>query len=163
MAGGGGACAACFLECFSRLSCFTTVRQAGFAGDRGASSIGGGGGGASTLGPAGGFQSGVYSPPAPCLDLTAINSAISYCKARRSSRNWPTSCSRMRTSFASALLKSFKYFGGACWPLLGGFPDILQRQLRERQIGLLWFGAESTGLWLCMPHNSVPFKHTILG
>ena len=82
-----------------------------------------------------GRQSGEYSPPALCLALTAISSAISLettgsggkvgirlecvrgggliwtycCNARRSSRSFPTSWRRIRTSLASALLKSFKY------------------------------------------------------
>jgi len=56
-----------------------TVLQAGLAGAGGASAAGGAGsgagaGGASILG----FQSGEYSPPAPCFDLRLINSAISY-------------------------------------------------------------------------------------
>jgi len=82
-----------------------------------------------------GRQSGEYSPPALCFALTAINSAISLvdgrvqgsgdygkvgvfggeregtycCSARRSSRSFPTSWRRIRTSLASALLKSFRY------------------------------------------------------
>lgn len=124
-----------------------TVRHAGFAGPADAASSGGGkasgAGGCSTctspsakneiisacLFTAFGFQSGAYSPPAPCFDFTAISSAISLrygwlfslidvqkretlahnCSARRSSLSLPTSWSRIRTSEASALLKSFKY------------------------------------------------------
>ncbi len=79
-----------------------------------------------------GAQSGVNSPPAPCLDFTAMSSAISlvavartsgrpflgraqgkedtyYCSCRRSSLSFPTSARSMRTSLARALLKSFKY------------------------------------------------------
>ena len=84
-----------------------------------------------------GRQSGAYSPPAPCFDLTTISSAISlddrkrikwkkdsnhekmvqgklerstnYCKARLSSLSFPTSARSIRTSLANALLKSLMY------------------------------------------------------
>jgi len=73
-----------------------------------------------------GLQSGEYSPPAPCLDFTAISSAISlcmpvrlrpsesgchtdYCNWRRSSLSFPTSASRILTSLANAFVKSFTY------------------------------------------------------
>jgi len=103
-----------------------TVRQPGRAGASGSSSRGGlpgggpgggpggpGGGGMSSSGRYLGRQSGEYSPPALCFALTAINSAISCCSARRSSRSFPTSWRRIRTSLASALLKSIRYLGVA--------------------------------------------------
>jgi len=93
-----------------------TTRHAGRAWTGWPSSIGGGvvamGGGAGGSWGVG-AQLGEYSPPAPCFDLTAISSAISNWSCRRSSLSLPTSARRMRTSPASALLKSFKYFGGA--------------------------------------------------
>lgn len=107
-----------FAIAFSFLSArLCTVRHAGRAGAGGPSSIGGrgggGGGGAPKPGGSwGGCHSGEYSPPAPCLDLTLMSSAISYCSARRSSLSFPTSASRIRTSLASALLKSLIYLGG---------------------------------------------------
>jgi len=71
----------------------------------------GSGGGAGSSSGLGGLHAGEYSPPAPCLDLTDINSAISYCRALLSSLSWPTSASNIRTSPARALLKSLRYFG----------------------------------------------------
>lgn len=74
-----------------------------------------------------GCQFGEYSPPAPCLDLTAMSSPISlvtkyehaeigmrfcgthYCRALLSSLSLPTSSNRIRTSPARALLKSLIY------------------------------------------------------
>jgi len=96
----------------------TTVRQPGRAGVSGTGSSSPAGGGGGRGGPGGGMnssgrylgrQSGEYSPPALCLALTAISSAISCCSVRRSSRSFPTSWRRMRTSLARALLKSFTY------------------------------------------------------
>lgn len=107
-----------FAIAFSFLSArLWTVRHAGRAGGGGPSSIGGsgaGGGRGATkpCGSEGGCHSGEYSPPAPCFDLTLMSSAISYCSARRSSLSFPTSASRIRTSLASALLKSLIYLGG---------------------------------------------------
>lgn len=114
--GGGGAATGAGRDLGSFLCAMAfllTVRHAGFAGPAATSSSGGGT--ASGAGGSGsfGFQSGAYSPPAPCFDFTAMSSAISNCNARRSSLSFPTSCSRIRTSDASALLKSFKYLGGA--------------------------------------------------
>lgn len=129
--GGGGGVAAAAAALPFRLARgsgrLTTVRQPGRAGASGTSSPSPGGGGAGGPGgpgggPAGGMsssgrylgrQSGEYSPPALCLALTAISSAISCCNARRSSRSFPTSWRRIRTSLARALLKSFKYLGVA--------------------------------------------------
>jgi len=67
---GGGAFASLALDGFR----MWTVRQAGFESGGGPAASGSGAAGA---GSAGGFQSGWYSPPAPCLDLTLISSAIS--------------------------------------------------------------------------------------
>jgi len=77
----------------------------------------GGGGGGATAGGASifGLHSGAKSPP--CLDFTAMSSAISYCNCRRSSLNFPTSANSILTSLAKALVKSFIYLGVA-----GGYP-----------------------------------------
>lgn len=103
---------------FSRRVGLCTTRHAGrvcigcpssTGGGVAVGAAGGGKGGSWTCG----FQSGEYCPPAPCFDLTAMSSAISNCSCLRSSLNFPTSARRILTSLASALLKSFKYFGGA--------------------------------------------------
>jgi len=88
-----------------------TTLHAGLAG--GMSSFSPSSGGGSSFGSSGigGFQWGAYSPPAPCLDLTLISSAISYCNILLSSLNFPTSANNTRTSDAIALEKSFKYLG----------------------------------------------------
>jgi len=114
--GGGGAGEGAILARARsfRSALLCTILQPGLAGATTApSSSGAGGGGASSGWSSFGFHSGEYSPPAPCLDLTLMSSAISYWSWRRSSLNFPTSARRMRTSPARALLKSFKYFGGA--------------------------------------------------
>lgn len=118
--GGGGGAAALPFRLGPGSGRLMTVRQAGRAGpsSAGGSSAGGGGGdtgagGMSSSGRYLGRQSGEYSPPALCLALTAISSAISCCNARRSSLSFPTSWRRTRTSLARALLKSFKYLGVA--------------------------------------------------
>jgi len=122
--GGGPGGGACCLSRGLRSAFLCTTRQAGLAGGRssgdpgGASGSGSGAGAASGLG----FQSGAYSPPAPCLDFTLINSAISNCNALRSSLSFPTSLRRMRTSLARAFEKSLRYFGGA--PLYVDLLDI---------------------------------------
>lgn len=108
--GDGGRCI--LARAFSRRSArLLTTRHPGRA-PAGASGSGGAGGASSGLG----LHSGEYSPPAPCLDLTLMSSAISNWRALRSSLSWPTSASRIRTSPAKALLKSLRYLGAPVYP-----------------------------------------------
>jgi len=104
------------LGIFFFLSIFLGVsitRQAGWADG---AFVGGGIGASGARGfsaGASGFQSGANSPPGPCWLFRDRSWAISNCSALRSSRSLPTSCNSIRTSDASALLKSLMYFGAS--------------------------------------------------
>lgn len=107
-----------------------------------------------------GRHSGAYSPPDPCFDLTLMSSAISlaytislagtmmitkdgdkayYWRALRSSRSFPTSASRIRTSPARALLKSFRYL---CDKVI---KTRSARLLIGKSESLRWVAVESVG------------------